>query len=73
MLDGVVLGAVRWIVRSTNRQTNAIRQFLKRPLEDMPAGGIAAPAVTQEQQAPGSHCGRWDAEHIGKHPDTIAK
>ena len=53
VFDGVVLGAVRWVVRDTNIQAQSIRQFPKRLLEDMPVGGIAAPATLQQQQATG--------------------
>ena len=53
VVNGVVLGAVRWVVRDTNIQAQSIRQFPKRLLEDMPVGGIAAPATLQQQQATG--------------------
>lgn len=53
VFDGVVLGAVRWVVRDTDIQAKATGKFLQRLLEYMPVGGIAAPATLQQQQATG--------------------
>lgn len=57
VFDGIVLGAVRWVVRDTDIQAKATGKFLQRLLKYMPVGGIAAPATLQ--QATGNGQRAW--------------
>ncbi len=53
MLDGVVFGAVRWVMRHADFQPQPIGEFLQGFLEHMVVDGVAATAITEEQQTPG--------------------
>ena len=53
VLDRVVLRTVGRILRHPDFQAHLIREGLQRLLEHMPIGGVAAPAIAQQQQAVG--------------------
>jgi hypothetical protein len=48
MFNGVVLGAVWWIVRYTDFQPKEFSQCLQGFLEDMPIGGVTAAAIAEQ-------------------------
>lgn len=53
MFNGIVLWAVRRIVRNADFQIKQVGEFLQSLLEDMSITGVAAATITKQQQLPG--------------------
>ena len=53
MLNGIVLGTVRWIMGHANRNTDLVGELLQVLFEDVVARVVAATPVTQQQDGGG--------------------